>query len=232
MRRVIFLACIVIIPLCRIGAAYAAPSALPTVKTIAQAFGQAIQRDDGGAAVNLLAPDLRTRLGPRQLPALLGVARPPLGTQVIRWAFAREQGDATLVLRYPDGPVTEQLSLRLYHEGWRITSILHEDAAALERAAESVVVAFCDAALNDQPALMRAQLTGPLLGRLAIVAPAMLLGLHAPVQSYLVQGYWGGASGAEVWVTVRSSTQSARDLFEVINDREGWRVAGISTLIG
>ena len=228
MRRVIFLACIVIIPLCRIGAAYAAPAATPTVKTIALAFGQAIQHDDGGAAVNLLAPNLRARLS--QLPAMLGVTRPPMGTQVVRWAFVRAVGNATLVLRYPDGQVTEQLSLRLYHEGWRITAILHENAAALERAAESVVATFCDAALNNQPVLMRAQLTGSLPRRLDLSAPARLLGLHGPIQSYLVQGYWGGAAGAEVWVVVRSNNQSARDLFEVINDRDGWRVAGISTL--
>jgi hypothetical protein len=230
MRRVIFLACIVIIPLCRVGAAYAAPAAAPTVKTIALAFGQAIQHDDGGAAVHLLAPNLRARLSLSQLPAMLGVTRPPVGTQVVRWAFVREQGNATLVLRYPDGPVTEQLSLRLYREGWRITAILHEDAASLERGAEAAVVAFCDAALHNQPALMRAQLAGPLPGRHDLSAPARLLGLRGPIQSYLVRGYWGGAAGADVWVTVRSGNQAARDLFEVINDRDGWRVSGISTV--
>jgi hypothetical protein len=128
--------------------------------------------------------------------------------------------------------VTEQLSLRLYREGWRITAILHEDSAALERAAESVVAAFCDAALNNQPALLHAQIADSFPRRLNLSAPARLLGLHGPIQSYLVQRYWGGAAGAEVWVIVRSNNQLARDLFEVINDRDGWRVAGISTLAG
>ncbi|HXT33982.1 MAG TPA: hypothetical protein VN837_00265, partial [Chloroflexota bacterium] len=176
------------------------------------------------------APDLRARLSLSQLPAVLGVTRPPVGTQVVRWAFVRAEGNATLVLRYPDGQVTEQLSLRLYREGWRITAILHEDAATLERAAESVVTAFCDAALNNQLVLMRAQLTSPLPRHIDLSAPARLLGLHGPIQSYLVQGYWGGAAGAEVWVIMRSNDQSVRDLFEVINDRDGWRVAGISIL--
>lgn len=226
MRRLIILVCLVIIPLCHVGAAYAA-SPSPTVKTIALAFGQAIAHDDGGAALSLLAPDLRTHLTPSRLPAILGVARPPLGAQVIRWAFAQEQGDATLLLRYPEGPVTEQLWFRLYREGWRITAIAHQDAAALELAAESAVVAFCDAALNGRPALMRAQLSDPFAAHAGKRLGA-LLGVRGPIRSYLVRNYWGGAAGAEVWVTVRTDTDAVSDRFEVVNEEEGWRIAGIA----
>ena len=233
MRRVSALVFMVIIPLCQVGAAHAASKPAPTVKSVALAFGQAIRDDDGGAAVSLLAPDLRAHVHPGQLPAMLGVAQPPLGAVVIRWAFAQGHGDATLGLRYADGIVTEQLSLRLYSEGWRITAISHEDAATLEHGAEAAVTAFCEGALHGEPAVMHAQITGRLLKDWKkAMLPARLLGLHSAIRSYDVASYQGGAFGAEIVVVVRSDTRSVRDLFEVINDRDGWRIAGISLRAG
>ncbi|MGH2344379.1 MAG: hypothetical protein ACRDG4_04075, partial [Chloroflexota bacterium] len=126
--------------------------------------------------------------------------------------------------------VTEQLSLRLYTDGWRITAISHEDAVALEQGAEAAVTAFCDGALNGNPSMMRAQITGRLLKKWKKATwSAVLLGLHGPIRSYRVADYQGGALGAEIVVVIRSDTRSVRDRFEVINDQDGWRIAGVSS---
>jgi hypothetical protein len=229
MRRIIVLVFLLIVPLCQVGGASAAAKSTPTVKSVALAFGRAIQNDDGGAAVNLLAPDLRAHLHPDQLPAVLGVRQAPLGAMVIRWAFAQRQGDATLGLRYANGIVTEQLSLHLYSSGWRITAISHQDAATLEQGAEAVVAAFCEGALNGEPALMHAQVTGKLLKdwKPTTLATA-LLGVRGSIRSYELASYHGGPLGADIVVVVRSDTSSVRDLFAVINDRDGWRIEGVS----
>jgi len=233
MRRVIVLVFLCIIPLCQVGAVYAVAKPVPTVKSVALAFGRAIQHDDGGAAVNLLAPDLRAHLHPDQLPAVLGVSQAPAGAMVIRWAFAQGQGDATLGLRYANGIVTEQLSLRLYSDGWRITAIAHEDAATLEQGAEAVVASFCEGALNGELTVMHAQVTGKLLKSWKPTTQASaLLGLRAPIRSYELASYHGGPLGADIVVVVRSDTSAMHDLFEVINDRDGWRIANISPQAG
>ncbi len=227
MRRAAVLICLVLLSCGRVGGASAA-APTPTVKSVALAFGQALRNNDGGAALNLLAPELRAHLSPNQLPAVLGVVRPPRGAMVIRWAFAQGQGNATLGLRYAGSMVTEQLSLRLYSDGWRITAISPRDAAALEQGAETAVTAFCDGALNGDPAMMRAQATSRLLKKWRKSAwSAALLGLRDPIRSYQMADYQGDALGAEIVVVVRSATRSVRDRFEVINDRDGWRVAGV-----
>jgi hypothetical protein len=232
-RRIIVLVFILIIPLCHVGAAHAAAKPAPTVKSVALAFGRAIQHNDGGAAISLLAPTLRAHLRPDQLPAILGVRQAPVAVMVIRWAFAQGQGDATLGLRYANGIVTEQLSLHFYSNGWRITAISHEDAAALEQGAEAVVAAFCDGALNGEPAVMHAQVTGKLLKEWKpTTLAAALLGVSGSIRSYEMASYHGGPLGADIVVVVRSDTNSVRDLFEVINDRDGWRISGVSPQAG
>ncbi len=233
MRRVIVLVFLLSIPLCHVAGAYAAAKPTPTVKSVAMAFGQAIQNDDGGAAIKLLGPDLRAHLRPDQLPAILGVTQAPSGAMVIRWAFAQGRGDATLGLRYANGIVTEQLALRLYSDGWRITAISHEDATTLEQGAEAVVATFCEGALNGRPAIMHAQVTGKLLKEWKPTTLATaLLGVRGSIRSYEMASYHGGPLGADIVVVVRSDTSSVRDLFAVINDRDGWRIANVSPQAG
>jgi hypothetical protein len=210
----------------------AAVASQPSVKDVALAFGLAIERDDGAAALRLLAPELRSRIKAPQLPAMLKVRRPPLGVHVVRWAYANGRGDATLSLRYAgDVMVAEHLFLRLYAEGWRITAIVPEDPLTLQRGAETAVVAFCDAAVRGDPQAMRAQLTDKYAAKVRTNAQVLaLLGINGPLVSYNVLSYYGGPAGADVVVALRSDTQAVRDRFAVINDRDGWRIAAIGTL--
>lgn len=210
-----------------IGARAAAP-AQPTVKDVALAFGLAIQRDDGAAALRLLAPELRTRIKADQLPAMLNVQRPPIGVHVVRWAFANGRGDATLSMRYSGNVVAEHLFFKLYAEGWRITAIAPEDPLVLQRGAEATVVDFCDAAVRGDARAMRALLTGKLAAMLRTAAQVLALShISGPLISYDVRGYYGGPAGADVLVKLRSDTLSVLDRFAVINDRDGWRIASI-----
>jgi hypothetical protein len=229
MRRLIFaLSIVLIVRGMPHGALAARHSQLPTVKDVALAFGKALQYNDGAAAVSLLAPGIRSHTTVNQLPAMLGVQQAPLGVQVIRWAFAMGTGDATLGLRYRDRMVAEHLVFQLCAEGWRITAIQPEDQTSLQRGAELAVVVFCDAIVKGDPRAMRKQLTLKLLAHRSYMQIMALLGLSVPIRSYLVESYQGTATGAEVVVALRSDTTTVRDLFVVINDRDGWRIASIA----
>lgn len=208
--------------------AMAAPHAQPSVKDVALAFGTAIQHNDGGAATALLAPELRRHTAANQLPTLLGVSSPPLGVRVIRWAYAGVLGDATLSMRYADHTVAEHLYLHLYQEGWRITNIVPEDPVTLQREAEAAVVAFCDAAIRKDVAAMRALLTKKLAAHRDDKQVMHLLGLAGPLVKYDVTAYAGGPAGADIFVLLHSDGSSVHDHFVVINDRDGWRIAGVA----
>jgi hypothetical protein len=211
--------------------ARAATPAKPTVKAVALAFGMALVHNDGGTAVSLLSPDLRGHTAANQLPALLNVTAPPRRVHVVRWSYAGLEGDATLSLRYAGGQqIAERLYMHLYAEGWRITRIMPEDALALQRAAETAVVAFCDAAVHQDVPVMRQQLTNKLAAHRSDKAIMQLLAAPGPLAGYSVESYSGTPAGADVVVQLETSSGAVRDDFVVINDRDGWRIAAVSSL--
>lgn len=211
--------------------ARAAAPAKPSVKDVALAFGNALVRNDGGAALALLAPALRSHTAADHLPSLLDVSSPPRSVHVIRWSYAGLLGDATLSLRYPGGKqVAERLYMQLFSEGWRITSIVPEDALALQRAAETTVVAFCDAAVRRNVAAMRQELTGKLADHRSDAAIMKLLAVPGALAGYSVESYRGTPAGANVVVQLHTAETTVRDDFEVINDRDGWRIAAVTSL--
>jgi len=220
---------VLLLLVCAPRVAVAAPAgAMPTVKEVALAFGQAIEQNNGAAALKLLAPDLRARLKPDQLPGLLNVQSPPLGARVVRWAYDNGRGDVTLVLRYADHVVAEHLFFRLFGEGWRITAIVPQDPLALRRGAEEAVTAFCDAAIRGDPATMRAQLTAAFAARAHTASAAFgLLGIHSSLLSYQITSFFGTPAGADIMVRLTTEAGATRDRFAVINDRDGWRIAAI-----
>jgi hypothetical protein len=206
----------------------AAPSK-PTVKDVALAFGNALVHNDGGMAISLLAPDLRRHTAPNQLPTILNVSSPPRSVHVVRWEYSGRQGDATLSLIYPGNKqIAEQLLMQLYAEGWRITSIEPQDALSLQRAAETTVVAFCDAAARQDAATMRQQLTTKLADHRSDKDLMKLLKLPGPLDGYTVQSYMGTPAGATIAMNLQSGNATIRDEFAVINDRDGWRIASIA----
>jgi len=207
---------------------HAASTPQQTVKDVALIFGQALVRNDGGTAVAMLSPELRGHTAPNQLPAMLGVFSPPLTAKVVRWAYSGYSGDATLSMGYAKGPVAERLYMHLYAEGWRITRIVPEDAVALQRAAETVVTAFCDAAVRRDPAAMRKQLTEKYVAKLRAGAAVLhLIPLTGAIAGYSVASFGGTPAGADVYVQVHTDAASVRLHFVVINDRDGWRIASI-----
>jgi hypothetical protein len=209
----------------------AATPAKPTVKDVALAFGNALVHNDGGMALSLLSPELRSHTAATQLPAMLAVTAPPQSVHVVRWAYNGLTGDATLSLRYAAGKqVAERLYMHLYGEGWRITSIVPEDALTLQRAAETAVVAFCDAALHQNVTAMRQELTDKLAAHRSDKDIMKLLAVPGPLAGYSVESFGGTPAGAEVVVRLQSSSGTVRDQFEVINDRDGWRISAVQNL--
>jgi hypothetical protein len=207
---------------------HAAPTAQQTVKDVALIFGQALVRNDGGTAVAMLSPALRSHTAPNQLPAMLGVYSPPLNAKVIRWTFSGDDGNATISMGYAKGPVAERLYMHLYAEGWRIIRIMPEDAVTLQRAAETTVTAFCDAALRRDLEGMRQQLTDKYGAKLRTSAALLqLIPLQGAIAGYSVASFGGTPAGADVYVQVHTDTASVRLHFVVINDRDGWRISSI-----
>lgn len=231
MRRLVLLILLLIIPSILPGSALAASAipapSHPSVKDVALSFGQAVQHNDGALAHALLAPELRSKTPVNRIPSLLGVAAPPLGVHVVRWAYDGPLGDATLGLEYPGRIVAEHLYLQLFGEGWRITNIVPEDHLTLQRGAETAVVAFCDATVRRDVAAMRAELTPKLSGKSSNRQVLTLLSLPGPLLGYDVLGYAGGPAGASVYVRLRTAGTRQRVRFVVINDRDGWRIAGV-----
>ena len=199
----------------------------PSVKDVALTFGQAVQHNDGATAHALLAPSLRDKTPVNRIPALLGVTAPPSSVRVVRWAYDGRLGDATLGLEYGGRLVAEHLYLQLFGEGWRITNIVPEDHLTLQRGAETAVVAFCDAAVRKDVAGMRAELTPKLSQKSSNTQVLAVLSLPGPLLGYDVLGYAGGPSGASVYVRLRIAGTARRVRFVVINDRDGWRIAGV-----
>lgn len=203
----------------------------PTVKDVALAFGNALVHNDGGTALAQLSPDLRGQIAADQLPAMLGISAPPVSIHVVRWAYNGLQGDATLSLFYPDNKqVAERLYMHLYDEGWRIISIVPEDALTLQRAAETTVVAFCDAAVHQNVTAMRQELTDKLAAHRSNKDIMKLLAVPGPLAGYSVESFGGTPAGANVVVQLQTSSGTVRDDFVVINDRDGWRIAAVHSV--
>lgn len=231
MRRLVLLILLTIVPSFLPSPAHAAtPTPItthPSVKAVALTFGRAVQHNDGATAHALLAPGLRGRTPVNRIPSLLGVTAPPTGVRVVRWAYNGQLGDATLGLEYGGRTVAEHLYLRLFGEGWRITNIVPENHLTLQRGAETAVVAFCDAAVRRDVAGMRAELTPKLSEKSSDRQVLAVLLLSSPLLGYDVLGYAGGPAGASVYVRLRTAGTSRRVRFVVINDRDGWRIAGV-----